>query len=178
MNIMYHLDVGSFSELAGIKGLELVGGGRLIPLTSAREVATAIKNERGSYGTLAHRNSIAGIVEENAALIRKYRLRKVCEVVIHIMPCLGAYPGSSNHNYIYSHPKALAQCSDFLASNYPNAKRIEVSSTAKGIKIVKERKSGLAIGRKDYFIKERLEVIAENIANQGESYTEFYVLSA
>ena len=175
MTINY-LDIGSFTELAAIKALELIGGGELNPLDSTRDVAIATKWDKNSYGILAHENSIAGIVEENDALIGEFGLRVTHKIIIPIIPCLGSYPGGKR-DFVYSHLKALAQCSDFLASNYPNAEQIGVSSTAKGIQIVKEGKSGLAIGRKDYLIEQGLEILAEGIANR-ESYTEFYVVKS
>ena len=173
---MNYLDIGSFTELAAIKALELIGEGELNPLDSPREVAIATKRDRDSYGILAHENSIAGVVKENNALVEEFGLVVVHRIVIPITPCLGTYPGGKRDS-VYSHPKALAQCSDFLAFNYPNAQKVEVSSTAKGIQLVKEGKSGLAIGRKDYLIKQGLEVLAEGIANR-KSYTEFYVVRA
>jgi len=175
MNMNY-LDIGSFTELAAIKALGLVGNGELNPLDSPREVAIATKDDKNSYGVLAHENSIAGIVKENDALVEEFGLIIVHKIIIPIIPCLGIYPGSRD-DFVYSHPKALAQCSDFLNSNYPTAQQIGVSSTAKGIQMVREGKSGLAIGRKDYLIRQGLEILAEGIANR-ESYTEFYVVKS
>ena len=171
----YIMDIGSFTHLAGVKWIGVVGG-ELEALDSPRQVALATKNDKESYGILADRNSIAGVVEENHAIIKELELEMVCTLTVVIIPCLGAYP-KGGRDFVYSHPKALAQCSDFLASNYPNVQQIAVSSTAKGIQIVKEGKSGLAIGRKDYLIEQGLEVLAEGIANR-ESCTEFYVVKS
>ena len=76
---------------------------------------------------------------------------------------------------IVSIPVAIAQCQNFLKANLPDVEFTHVSSTAEGVRLVKERNdpSYAAIGTVLAAHKYDLELLASNITDHHNNYTRF-----
>jgi prephenate dehydratase len=72
-------------------------------------------------------------------------------------------------------PVAIAQCQQFLKSNIPGVTFEHVSSTAEGVRIVKERQDPgyAAIGTATAAHLYKLDVLAANITDHENNYTRF-----
>lgn len=77
---------------------------------------------------------------------------------------------------VFSHPKALAQCSGFLQRNVPEAMCCESTSTSQAVTQVAEDRFGLAVARKETLEQSGIPVLCDDIGNRQYSrcnYTEF-----
>ncbi len=157
----------TYSELAA----ENVGG-ELIQRETLEDVAHSIQeNDRGVFPIY---NPECGVMEDHLALIARYGLKRVDRIMIPIRFYLGGY---RNSNALYSHEKALALCSRYISQH--GLKGTAVTSTARGIEIVQEQRSGMAIARKEAFLESNLDIIAEDIGNKTSdipNFTEFWAV--
>jgi prephenate dehydratase len=76
---------------------------------------------------------------------------------------------------VLSHPQAIAQCSQWLNDNLPNAVHLPTNSTAEAIRMVKGSSFRAAIGSKDAI--EDLNIIAFPINDIEGNCTRFVLLS-
>ncbi|MDP2749898.1 MAG: prephenate dehydratase domain-containing protein [Nanoarchaeota archaeon] len=168
---------GSYSE----KAAKMVANaeGKLLPLEPVDEVVESLVARKSDLCVLPHYNSIAGYVQQHLDLIYNHRLTILGVKRVSIELCIGNYPGNSGKDDVYSHPKALQQCSKYLRENLPKARTIETSSTSEAAEIVRNKKSGLAICSIDALVSApKLEIIAKDIGNipGTQNYTDFYVV--
>lgn len=78
---------------------------------------------------------------------------------------------------IYSHPQAIAQCRSFIIENIPNAKIIEVSSTALAAKEIKNKNYAACIANSSCIEEYALTLLEDNIQDNNLNETKFWVLS-
>ncbi len=163
-------------QLAKKTGTEI----ELVDLTSVEAVARSVASGNADMGVMACYNYLEGLVQECLDLIYEQNLRIIGMQRLPIVFSVGRSSDSTVQEEIYSHPKALAQCSEWLWRNYPNGKQIAVASTAAGAQKVAETKSGLAIASADALKSRGLEVVAEDIGNKKHgraNFTDFYLVA-
>ena len=156
----------TYSEEAAEMAAAELGGAELAPKKSLEDVALSILDRSADIAVMAYYNVIEGIIEETMPLIAGNRLSIFGVKELKIVLNLGAYPGSRDFSRIYSHPKALGQCSEYLAKNYHSAERRSVASTAAGIERVMLEMRGLALGRRDALEGNGMYLVAEDIGNR------------
>ena len=78
---------------------------------------------------------------------------------------------------IYSHPKALGQCQNWLANNLPNAQLVPVNSTAEPLPTLRENVGVGAIASKWGARVYDLPILAYPINDYADNHTRFWVLS-
>ncbi|MEB3213572.1 MAG: prephenate dehydratase [Leptolyngbyaceae bacterium] len=76
---------------------------------------------------------------------------------------------------IYSHPQALAQCQEWLASNLPNAKLVPTRSTTEALQYL-DQPSIAAIASRHAAEIYQIPVVAHPINDQKDNRTRFWVL--
>jgi prephenate dehydratase len=111
----------------------------LVPLAGFRAVADAVVSAEVAHGVLPIESSLAGAVAETHDLLYERALSIVGETILPIRHCLagtGSVPLESLR-VIRSHPMALDQCRDLLAS-LPHAKVIVTATTAEAAQHVAE----------------------------------------
>lgn len=175
----------TFSERAARRLAERDGtDAELAPLTSIQAVARSVSptpEQRAiDYAVLPYYNYLEGLVQESLDLIYEHRLTIIDAQRVAIDWAIGRYPGDRSTDCVYSHPKALAQCSEYLWQNVPHASLRDVASTAEAGRIVQSEKSGLAIASAEALRRFDLEIIAEDIGNRRHgklNFTDFYLLS-
>tara|TARA_Y100000310_G_scaffold242592_1_gene246742 strand:+ start:173 stop:988 length:816 start_codon:yes stop_codon:yes gene_type:complete len=163
---------GTFTEEAAEN---LADGGELQPLVSLEAVAKSLAEE-ADYGVMAYYNMLEGVVQECLDLIYENDLFIVGAHRVPIKISVGGF----SRDRVYSHPKALAQCSEWLTENVPDAVLIPVTSTAAGAEEVKKAGRGYALASKTAIIGSGLELVEEDIGNRrgGRSnYTDFYLVA-
>jgi len=151
-------------------------------LSQLKSVEAAARKVVGGsdLGVIAYYNYLEGLVQECLDSTYEKNLRIVDAQRIKIVHTLGKYHGSEDYSKIYSHPKALAQCSNYLYENYEQSSQIPAASTTSAIPKIKEEKKGLVIARKEAIAEAGLKVIAEDIGNKKndvQNYTDFYLVS-
>ncbi|HIC87150.1 MAG TPA: ACT domain-containing protein [Aquificae bacterium] len=78
---------------------------------------------------------------------------------------------------VYSHRQALAQCKTFLLEKIPQAKLVEVESTAKAAELASKEKGAAAVASEIAALEYDLNILEKNIQETSLNYTRFLVLS-
>ncbi len=132
------------------------------------------------YGILPIENSLHGSVTQVYDLMKKYNFNIVKGVKIKIDHCLLTKPGVKLEDVkeIYSHPQALAQCSEFLGG-CKNAVAKEWENTALAAEMVatSDRNDIAAIADKSCAGLFHLTVLADHVQNRDNNYTRFICIS-
>ncbi len=174
---------GSNSHLAMKNFLSLcnINSKNNVPLRSIRDVVEAIEKDFSSFAVLPIENSIEGIVRETIDnfLKTKDSLIKIQgEISIpikHLLLSKNSKPDEIKK--IYSHPQALAQCSEYLYKNYRNAELIDVSSTSYAAHKVSisENYDIAAIANETCAEIFNLNILSDDINNEKGNSTRFYI---
>ena len=157
-----------------------------VPYPNFRSLFQAVSEGRVSCAIVPIENSLAGSVYENYDnLIRFSDVAVAGGIKMRVEHSLLACKGASFDTIqtVYSHPQALAQCSDFLAS-HPDWRLVECSSTSDAAETV-ERKGSVhdaAIASQDALRcakgGAKLEVLKTGIENNPRNYTRFLIICA
>ena len=180
MRISYLGPAGTYSEKAALKLSESMHGCELSPELSLESVAKKVHSGSSGLGVMAYYNHLEGLVQECLDIIYENKLQIVGMQRVPITFSIASYPGSRDSSAVYSHPKALAQCSAWLLANCPDSRQIAVESTAAGAIKVMESKAGLAIASKNALEECNLSIVAEDISNRrhgSSNFTDFYLVS-
>lgn len=153
------------------------------PYESFRDVFEALEKGDADFGLLPVENSSAGSVVEVYDLMLGYQFSIVGSTTLHVHHCLAAPQGVALEDIrtVYSHPQALAQCSDMITAH--NWKPIQHSNTAVAAKMLAkmDKENGVAdaaaicsaIAAKMY----GLNILQEDIQNNNQNRTRFAALS-
>jgi prephenate dehydratase len=150
----------------------LAKNSELVPLISLETVAKSV--DLSTLGVMAYYNYLEGLVQECLDLIYENNLKIIGAHRLPIVLSLGL---NRDTRRVFSHPKALAQCSEYLGEYYPETKQVPTTSTAAGAKKALEE-GGMAIASLDAL--NDLEIRAENIGNKKHgrtNFTDFYLVA-
>jgi len=152
----------------------------LSPIVSLDGVARCVAEGGADLGVMAYYNFLEGLVQECVDLIYENDLRIIGAQRVPIILAAGKYPGCVDLSCVYSHPKALAQSSEWLLSNFPGSRQVSMTSTAAAVERVVENGSGLAIASRNAIEKGGLELLSKDVGNvkHGKrNFTDFYTVS-
>lgn len=139
----------------------------------------AIENGDADYGVLPVENSTAGSVSDVYDLILKHRFYIIKSLDLPIHYYLASIPQANLEDIeeVWSHPQALAQCSDKLTAN--NYKTLQSANTAIAARdVANSKRINLAAVCNYSAVKEYgLKVLAENYENRSDNTTRFIVIS-
>jgi prephenate dehydratase len=145
-----------------------------------RESVTAIVEAvaEGDFdrGVVPIENSIEGSVTETLDALTDSEVAAVQEIVTPIRHALLAQ--SEDFSVVASHSQALAQCRDYLESEYPDADLEAVASTARGVEHARENADVAGIGHPaNADGNPDLQVVAEGIQDRTSNATRFLVIA-
>jgi chorismate mutase/prephenate dehydratase len=172
---------GSYSQLAARKyfavrsdGMEFVGTD-----TFAEALAMAESGEAG-YAFLPVENTTAGSINQTYDLLRQTALAIVGEEVLHVRHHLLGLVGAKEKDLrrVLSHPQALTQCSQFLASleSVELVAFVDTAAAAEEVSVSGDPRQA-AIASAEAGEIYGLTVLREAIADQEENWTRFVVIS-
>lgn len=174
--VAYQGEAGAYSE----QGVwDLFPNAAQAPMTSIRQVFEAVEIGRADFGLVPMDNSQAGSINETYDLFLKHGLHLVAEVVVRVDHCLLALPGTTVDDLVevVSHPQALAQCEEFLATLDADV-RAEYDTAGAARRIADEGKEKTAaIASRRAAELYGLEILAESIQTFPENYTRFGAIS-
>ncbi len=183
MKLSYLGPENTYSEKAAkLLVAKLDEGVEIIQLSSIEAVARSLTSDskiNADFAVLPYYNYLEGLVQESIDLIYENQLCLISSQRVAVDWALGGFKNDSS-NHVYSHPKALAQCSEYLWSNFTNYCEIAVASTAEGAAKVKKEHSGMAIACTEALNAYDLEIIANNIGNKRHgmaNFTDFYLIA-
>lgn len=181
VTVAYQGVAGAYSHIAatkhfGPRGMEIV----CVGYESFKEMLEAVKSGAAQYGMLPIENTTAGSINEAYDLLARMNLPVVGEEVLSIEHCLVALEEVpvSHIRRIFSHPQALAQCSNFLTSLSHCAVEPYVDTALSVKKIQSEQdNTQAAIASEEAANLYGLVVIRRGIANLKDNYTRFVVVA-
>jgi prephenate dehydratase len=152
----------------------------LIPQPMLSRAITAIDNP-DTFAVVPYYNLLEGLIQETLDLIVEHQLEVLAARQIPIQLAIGGFvPDVPNAEMpVFSHPKALAQCSVFLEEHFPAATCHEISSTSQAVQHVADRKFGLAIARRETLESQAVPVLHDDIGNRPyfrQNCTEFLLV--
>ncbi len=170
---------GAYSYLAAKQFFaEVADRLAFLPCATFAAVVAAVENGQADHAMLPIENTTSGGINEVYDLLLHTRLAIVGEVKFRVEHCLvgAADVPLAALRRIYSHPQAVAQCTDFLAS-LPHCKVEFHTDTAEAVTKVRDDgdPSQAAIASEQAAAMYGLAVLRKGIANQRENYTRFLV---
>jgi len=177
MKIAFQGEIGAYSESAVYSFFG--PSAKVKPCENLSEVFESVKKGETPYGVVPIENSLEGSVNQTYDLFLEYDLKVCGEIVLKIVHCLIAHPGTHLNSIktVYSHPQALAQCRKFLEK--VGCRLISTFDTAGSVKMIKEEqlKDAGAIASERAAEIYDMKVLAKEIGDSSNNYTRFFVLS-
>lgn len=169
---------GTFSELAAIEYCK--ENEDMIPLKSIYEIFEYIKSGDINKGLVPVENSLEGAVNISMDLLYSNSFAGVIgEVVLPINNYLMVTPGVKLDDIkkIYSHPQPIGQSNKYLSENLKGVTISYTVSTAEAAEIVKGTSDSAVIGSERISKLYGLEIVAENIQDNYNNFTRFFVIT-
>lgn len=147
---------------------------------SFAEMLEAVRDGAADYALLPIENTTAGSINEAYDLLGRISLAIVGEEIHKVEHCLLALeelPLTRIHR-VFSHPKAIDQCTDFLAQ-LPHCRVESYTDTAMAARKVRDEQdlSQAAIASAEAAQLYGLKILRRDLANQRENYTRFVVVA-
>lgn len=153
---------------------------KLVPCDNFIDVVDRTKDDKEGVAVLPIENSITSSVHENFDYIFAGGLTIIDEAYLQINLHLITLKGAELNKIknVYSHPKALAQCSELIKKN--SFKAVESRSTADAAQEVLKIKdaTNAVIGSAELAGDNELEIAQENVGNEKNNYTRFVFVQA
>lgn len=175
---------GSYSDFAKDKFIDAFGLNCVSTnLKSITGIIRALKDENNEdmVAVIPIENSIEGIVREtldNLASMKREGFKIIAETTMDVDHALIGYGKKSDIKIVRSHPQALAQCKQFLISNFPDTLIEEATlSTSFAVKSLKAgEKTVAAIASTACANMYEVPVIESNINDEINNKTRFILL--
>jgi len=146
-----------------------------------RDAMEAINSGKADYAVLPLENSLAGSIEENFDLLSEYNVAIIGEQIIKINHALLGIKGASISDIksVYSHPKAIAQCDNYIRTNHMDWDVKNLRNTAVSAQKIKEDGliSQAAIGSTYNATLYDLDILEESIQDDKNNETRFIIVS-
>ena len=154
---------------------------KLEAVDSVEKALSAVEAGQCTYAVIPQENTIGGPVYPYVDALLEHRSLSVLGAIdLPIRQALLVYPGTklSDIRAVLSHPQGLIQSRSWRQRYLPDAKPVEVSSTAEGARQVAagQKPSVAAIGPEGAGIYYHLAVLAKDIQENSKNVTRFYVL--
>ncbi|MFP4022523.1 MAG: prephenate dehydrogenase/arogenate dehydrogenase family protein [Candidatus Paceibacterota bacterium] len=166
---------GTFSDEAA--GKIFSSESEPVPVSTIKDVFEKVNSHEIDLGVVPIENSSTGIVSETIHNLINYPLKVTGSFDLRVHQCLLSRGKSQKEiDVIITHEQALSQCQVWLEKNLPNIKKQGASSTITPIMERGEKKVGFIAPQKASEIYD-LNILAENIEDNKDNYTKFYVIS-
>ncbi len=170
---------GTYAEQAALAlaKLEKIEQPKLIPCSGLRSVVEHVANQICEAGVVPIENSVEGGV--TATLDALWSFPQICIHRAIVLPIRHALVGSGqieDISEVLSHPQALAQCSEWLKNNLPNALHLPTSSTAEAARMVTGSHFRAAIASRSAKYLRDLKELAFPINDVAGNCTRFLLL--
>ncbi len=140
---------------------------------SVTAIVEAVADGEYDRGVVPVENSIEGSVTESLDAFAESNIAVLQELITPIRHALLAQDES--FDTVASHAQALAQCREYLESNYPDVDLEAVTSTARAVQRAREDHSVAAIAHPATAENGSLAILAEDIQDRTSNATRFLV---
>ncbi len=171
---------GTYAEQAAcaLAKLESLSQPVFVPCTGLKSVVEHLANKDCEAAVVPIENSVEGGVTTTLDSLWAYPGLFIKRAVV--LPIRHALIGSGSINDIsevLSHPQALAQCTEWLNQNLPNALQLPTNSTSEAVRMVKGSKFRAAIASKSSAEIKGVKQIAYPINDVIGNCTRFVLLT-
>ncbi|MEX2173357.1 MAG: prephenate dehydratase [Pirellulaceae bacterium] len=164
----------SYSHLAAIE--RFGEGPDLTPVATIKAVFESIHFSQADYGIVPIENSTDGRIVDTLDMFARIPTRITGEVQLAIHHhLLGKCPRGEVVE-VYSKPQALSQCREWLAKNLPQAKQVEMTSTAVAAQIAADKPGAAAIASLEAGLHYGLAAIDSGVEDNQHNVTRFAVI--
>ncbi len=164
----------SYSYLAAVKYFGL--GADLVPVTTIAAAFEELVRGQAKFGVVPIENSTDGRIVDTLGMFARTPVQICGEVLLPVHHCLLGLCTRAEVKLVQSKPQALSQCRNWLAQHVPDAKLVEVASTAAAAALAAETPGAAAIASREAGIHHGLQVIDENIEDNSHNITRFAVI--
>jgi chorismate mutase / prephenate dehydratase len=164
----------SYSHLAAID--RFGDGPDLTPVATIKAVFESIHFHQTDFGIVPIENSTDGRIVDTLDMFARLPLRITGEVRIAIHHHLLGKCARGEVTEVYSKPQALSQCREWLAKNLPQAKQVEMTSTAIAAQIAADKPGAAAIASMEAGTHYGLAAIDSHIEDNKNNVTRFAVI--
>ena len=135
-----------------------------------------IASSHSTYGVVPIENSTDGRIVDTLTMFIRKPIRICGEVLLPIHHNLLARCDRKDIRDVYSKPQALSQCRAWLSSHLPDARWVEVASTALAAKIASTTPNAAAVASREAGLHHGLDIIAECIEDNQQNVTRFVII--
>ena len=149
-----------------------------VPVGSIAAVFEEVNRRHVQFGIVPLENSTDGrIVDTLDMFVRLPGLKIRAEVRLRVHHCLIGRCEWGQIQRIYSKAQALSQCRHWLGKNLPQARIVDVVSTAVAAEMAQREEFAAAVASSAAAAAHHLNVLAANIEDQPHNVTRFAVIS-
>ena len=148
----------------------------LVPVSTIAAVFEEVNRGQADYGIVPIENSTDGRIVDTLDMFTRLPLRICGEVQIAIHHNLLSRCPRSEITEIYSKPQALSQCREWLNKNMPQARLLEVTSTATAAQLARDKPGAGAVASMRAAVEYDLNVAAESIQDNKNNVTRFAII--
>ncbi|NKB81662.1 MAG: prephenate dehydratase [Nitrospirales bacterium] len=166
----------TFTHLAALK--KFGESAMCLPVNGIKDVFEEVERGRVRFGVVPIENSTEGVVNYTLDLFIDSNLfiyGEVMQEVSHHL--LSKSSNVKDIQAIYSHPHAIAQCRNWLETNFPNVPVAETPSTAKAAEKCQEEANAGAIASELAAQLYDLHIVKSRIEDNINNFTRFLILS-
>ncbi|MFO7902381.1 MAG: prephenate dehydratase [Planctomycetota bacterium] len=164
----------SYSHLAAVQRFGT--SAELVPVATISSVFDSLNRGQADFGLVPIENSTDGRVTDTLDMFARLPVKIGGEVQLRIHHHLLGKCRRAEVREVYSKPQALSQCRAFLAQHLPQARPVEMASTAAAARLAAEKPGAAAIASRQAGVNYGLDFIAENIEDNRNNITRFAVI--
>lgn len=146
------------------------------PLPTVADIFTEVERKRIDYGLVPVESSMGGGVHDTLDRFISSDLKIVNEVLLRITQNLLSNSPLDKIERVYSKDNAFIQCRNWLRVNLPNAKLIDVSSTAEAARIASQEEGAAAVASALAAKTYNVDILVPSIEDSPNNYTRFFVM--
>ncbi len=150
-----------------------------VPVDSIAAVFEEVNRRHVEYGLVPVENSTDGRIADTLDMFMHHSgMIKLCaEVRLRVRHCLVGKGEWGEVHRVYSKAQALSQCRHWLGKNLPQAKLIQVVSTAYAAELAQGEAISAAVASRPAAEAHGLKILAEDIGDQPHNLTRFAVIA-
>ena len=149
-----------------------------VPVGSIAAVFEEVNRRHVQFGIVPLENSTDGRIADTLEMfVRLPGLKIRAEVRLRIHHCLLGKGEWGQVQRVYSKAQALSQCRHWLGKNLPQARVIDVVSTAAAAEHAQREEFAAAVASRAAATPTTWNVLAENIEDQPHNVTRFAVIA-
>lgn len=147
-----------------------------VPVSSIAAVFEEVNAGHADFGLVPLENSTDGRIADTLDMFTRLPVRICGEVLLEIHHHLLGKCPRAEISEVYSKSQPLSQCRNWLARHLPQARSIEVTSTAIAAQLALEKPGAAAIASPQAGVFYGLDVLAEQIEDNPGNLTRFAVI--